>query len=198
MQRKLLKVSQGNVVDVSSALIANGKKLTEDEIEPQSQVIQVVEQENMESKKQGHAYIAEGNSWDDTDDEDDVEEYRNFALMALEQGKSSVSKSEVPILTTIDLNATQYKKIVEKMSVEMFHIHTSMVAATEEVNAPLFKACEVKFSEVELIIKQEIANEDEEKKNAKSSLNIECEKEPKVSPIAKTLVNEIKNKSTGK
>ncbi|KAL8093622.1 hypothetical protein AgCh_035490 [Apium graveolens] len=34
----------------------------------------------------------------------------------------------------------------------------------KEINAPIFKACEVNFSEEQLIIKQEIADEDEEKK----------------------------------
>ena len=52
--------------------------------------------------------------------------------MALEQGNSSSSKSQVPTLTTIDLNVSQYKETVEKMSTKMFHIHTSMVAANEE------------------------------------------------------------------
>ena len=54
--------------------------------------------------------------------------------MALEQGDSSSSKLQVPTLTTIDLNVSQYKKTVEKISTEMFYIHTSMVAANEEVS----------------------------------------------------------------
>ncbi|KAL8095602.1 hypothetical protein AgCh_036862 [Apium graveolens] len=82
-------------------------------------------------KQQGKAYIAEGKSWDDSDNDED-EEVGNYAFMALEQGDSSSSKSQVPTLTTIDLNVSQYKETVEKMSTEMFHIHTSMVAANEE------------------------------------------------------------------
>ena len=54
--------------------------------------------------------------------------------MALEQGESSSSKSQVPTLTTTDLNVSQYKETVEKMSTEIFHIHTSMVAANEKVS----------------------------------------------------------------
>ncbi|KAL8124471.1 hypothetical protein AgCh_012204 [Apium graveolens] len=87
-------------------------------------------------KQQGKVYIVEGKNWDDTNDEDDNEEYRNYTLMVLEEGESSTSKSGVPILTTIDLNALQYKEIVEKMSMKRFYIHTSMVmtAATEKMN----------------------------------------------------------------
>ncbi|KAL8119911.1 hypothetical protein AgCh_017145 [Apium graveolens] len=82
-------------------------------------------------KQQSKAYIAEGKSWDDSENDED-EEFGNYALMVLEQGESSSSKSLVPTLTTIDLNVSQYNETVEKMSTEMFHIHTSMVAANEE------------------------------------------------------------------
>ncbi|KAL8121129.1 hypothetical protein AgCh_018045 [Apium graveolens] len=75
----------------------------------------------------------QGKNWDDSDNDED-EEVGNYALMALEQGESSSSKSHVPTLTTINLNVSQYKETVEKMSTEMFHIHTSMVAANEEVS----------------------------------------------------------------
>ncbi|KAL8098403.1 hypothetical protein AgCh_031238 [Apium graveolens] len=73
-----------------------------------------------------------GKSWDDSDNDED-EEFGNYALIALEQGKSSSSIIKVLNLTTIDLNASQYKDTVEKMSMEMFLIHTSLVAATEEL-----------------------------------------------------------------
>ena len=49
----------------------------------------------------------------------------------------------------------------------------------KKVESPLFKACEVNFSEEELIIKQEIADEDKEKKNdetTQSSISIETPK----------------------
>ncbi|KAL8090413.1 hypothetical protein AgCh_039763 [Apium graveolens] len=89
---------------------------------------------------------------DDTDDEDETEEFGNYALMTLERGKSSSSKSEVPTLTTIDLNTSQYKETVEKMSVKMFHIHTSMVAATEEVSrlSKLNENLEIEKQDLEL------------------------------------------------
>ena len=35
-------------------------------------------------KQQGKAYIAEGKSWDDTDDDVENEEFGNYALMAIE------------------------------------------------------------------------------------------------------------------
>ncbi|KAL8099901.1 hypothetical protein AgCh_032235 [Apium graveolens] len=66
-------------------------------------------------KQQSKSYIAEGKSWDDSDNDED-EEVGNYALMALEQRESSSSKSQVPTLTTIDLNMSQYKETVEKMS----------------------------------------------------------------------------------
>ncbi|KAL8155673.1 hypothetical protein AgCh_000901 [Apium graveolens] len=82
-------------------------------------------------KQQSKAYIAEGKSWDVSENDED-EEFGNYTLMALEQGESASSKSHVPTLTTIDLNVNQYKETIEKMSTKMFHIHTSMIAANEE------------------------------------------------------------------
>lgn len=40
--------------------------------------------------------------------------------------EESTSKSEVPILTIIDLTTSQYKQTVKDMSVEMFNIHTNL------------------------------------------------------------------------
>ncbi|KAL8110650.1 hypothetical protein AgCh_026404 [Apium graveolens] len=242
---------------------------------------------------------------------DEDEEVGNYAFMALEQGDSSSSKSQVPTLTTIDLNMSQYKETVEKMSTKMFHIHTSMVAANEEVSrlkkineklesekqktelllveldtakqenaylknklkcaseieavlrekleknevklksfkdasdligqyhkknkpcaniaigldyedlnnkrksvsdkgkstetedvpiilkkveSPLFKACEVNFSEEELIIKQEIANEDKEKKNDETTQSSIFVETPKANQEIKEPMKEIKAK----
>ncbi|KAL8103208.1 hypothetical protein AgCh_027664 [Apium graveolens] len=107
-------------------------------------------------KQQGKAYIAEGKSWDDTDDEDENEEFGNYALMALGQGESSSSKSEVPNLTIIDLNTSQYKETVEKMGVEMFYIHTSIVAANEELKNKLKCAGEIEAVLREKLEKDEV------------------------------------------
>ncbi|KAL8124455.1 hypothetical protein AgCh_012194 [Apium graveolens] len=112
-------------------------------------------------KTTGKDLYCRGNSWDD--DKDDCEEYGNYALMALEQGESSASKSEVPILTTIELHDTQYKETVEKMGVEMFNIHKIMMAATEEVSrlSKINEKLEIEKQKLELhlggleIVKQE-------------------------------------------
>ncbi|KAL8124283.1 hypothetical protein AgCh_012074 [Apium graveolens] len=233
-------------------------------------------------KKSGKAYIVEGKSWDDTDVDDEDEEVGNYALMDFEHGEASNSKSKVPTLTTIYLNASQYKETMEKISVEIFHIHTSLLAATEEVSrltkaneklesekqkmdlllvelesikqeneylknklkcsneilvvlrekieknevklksfrnaselkdiggkgkatenedvpallkkvdSPMFKACEIDFSEEELIIKQEIADEDNGKKNAETTSTSKYEKKPMVNQDCKTPVKEMK------
>ncbi|KAL8110501.1 hypothetical protein AgCh_026281 [Apium graveolens] len=200
--------------------------------------------------------------------------------MDLEQGESSSSKSEVPTLTTTDLKTSQNKETVDKMSVEMFHIHSSMVAATEKVSrmsktnekleiekqelelqlveletvkntsqlvgqhreknkpcaniaigldydalnsnkkneddkgkaiadqdvpimmrkvdAPLFKACEVNFSEIELVIKQELADEDNKKKSEETTPTTEIKKKPMVNQVSKKPIKVIMNENAGK
>ncbi|XP_074336206.1 uncharacterized protein LOC141673355 [Apium graveolens] len=71
-------------------------------------------------KQQGKAYIAERKSWDETDDEDDAEEYENYALMVLEEGESSASKSEnkscanIAIGLDYDAGASQKKSKTDK------------------------------------------------------------------------------------
>ncbi|MCH98016.1 hypothetical protein A2U01_0019015 [Trifolium medium] len=82
----------------------------------------------------------EGKCWDDSD-EDEPEEYGNYALMAKEE--SSPSSHELPILTTLDITTAQYKKTVEEMSTEMLNIHTSMMATTEELTRLLNVNCEL-------------------------------------------------------
>ncbi|KAL8126061.1 hypothetical protein AgCh_013373 [Apium graveolens] len=202
------------------------------------------------------------------------------ALLKKQQSKAYIAAG--PTLTTIDLNVNQYKEAVEKMNTEMFHIHTSMFAANEEVsrltkikekletvlrekleknevklkyfrnkselvgqyheknkpcaniaigfdydalndkkkivgdkgkakkienaptflkevNAPIFKACEINFSEEELIIKQEIADEDKKKKTAEStqSSNTEeklMEKKSPQTPIKETKTEDARKK----
>ncbi|KAL8135691.1 hypothetical protein AgCh_010355 [Apium graveolens] len=64
-------------------------------------------------KQQSKAYIAEGKSWDDYENDED-KELGNYALMALEQGESSSSKSQVPTPTSTDLNVNQYKETVKR------------------------------------------------------------------------------------
>ncbi|KAL8126337.1 hypothetical protein AgCh_013579 [Apium graveolens] len=184
-------------------------------------------------KKQSRkAYIAEGKSWDDTDVDDEDEKVGNYALMDFEHEEASTSKSKVPTLTTIDLNASQYKETVEKMSVEMnaselvgqyheknkpcaniaigldydaLNINKKNVSGkgkgTEnedvpvmlrKVGTPMFKACEIDFSEEELIIKQEIADEDNVKKNVEITPISKTEKKLMVNQDSNIPVKEVK------
>ena len=71
-----------------------------------------------------------GKSWDDSDN-DDTEEYGNLALMA-DTTESTPTSSKVSFLSTVEMSNSDYKKTVEDLSVEMFNIHTSMLAANEE------------------------------------------------------------------
>ena len=107
--------------------------------------------ENSSGKQKGRAYIAEGKHWDDTDS-DEEQEYVNMALMA-DSSEESPQSSQVPILTTIDMSNYEYKKTVQSLSVELFNVHTSMLASETE-NAKLVqkvKDLESKNQELELI-----------------------------------------------
>ena len=84
----------------------------------------------MLKKQQGKAYIAYGKSWDDSDN-DDTEEYGNLALMA-DTTESTPTSSKVSLLSIVEMSNSEYKQTVEDLSVEMFNIHTSMLAANEE------------------------------------------------------------------
>ena len=81
-------------------------------------------------KKQGKAYIAEGKSWDDSDN-DDIEEFGNLALMA-DTTESTPTSSKVSFLSTVKMSNSDYRQTVEDLGVEMFNILTSMIAASEE------------------------------------------------------------------
>ncbi|KAL8133493.1 hypothetical protein AgCh_008815 [Apium graveolens] len=146
-------------------------------------------------KKYGKAYIVEGKSWDDTDVDDEDEEVGNYALMAFEQGEASTLKSKVPTLTINDLNASQYKETVEKMSVEMFHIHTSLVVATKEVSR-LTKANEKLESErqyMDLLLVEELESVKQENDYLKNKLK--CATEIEAVLREKLEKNEVKLKS---
>ena len=71
-------------------------------------------------------------------------------------------------------------------------------AMLKKVGSPMFKACEVDFSEEELIIKQEIADEDNEKKNAETTPTSKAEKKPMVNQDSKTPVKEMKTEDARK
>ncbi|KAL8107376.1 hypothetical protein AgCh_023964 [Apium graveolens] len=179
--------------------------------------------------------------------------------MALEQGDSSSSKSQVPTLTTIDLNqenaylknklkcASEIEAVLrerlEKNEVKLksFKNASELIGQYHEKNKPcaniaigldyeglnnkkksvndkgkstktenvpiilkkvelpLFKACEVNFSEEELIIKQEIADKDKEKKNdetTQSSISVETLKSNQETkePVKEIKAEKVKKK----
>ncbi|KAL8110822.1 hypothetical protein AgCh_026529 [Apium graveolens] len=134
-------------------------------------------------KQQGKAYIAEGKSWDDSNNDED-EEVGNYTLMALEQGDSSSSKSQVPTLTTIDLNVSQYKETVEKMSTEMFHIHTSMVDANEEQENAYLKNKLKCGSEIEAVLRERLEKNEEKLKSFKNASELIGQYHEKNKPCA--------------
>ncbi|KAL8099421.1 hypothetical protein AgCh_031884 [Apium graveolens] len=220
---------------------------------------------NISVKSQGKAYIVEGKSWDDTDEEDENGELGNYALMALEQGESSSLKSEkIEIekqeleLQLVELEIVKQeneylnnklkcaseievvlREKLEKSKVKLkpFRNASQLVGQYHEkkkpyaniaigldydalnsnkknesdkgkaitnqdvpvmlrkVDAPLFKACEDNFSEVELVIKQELADEDNEKKNEETTLIPEIKKK---NSVYKTTIKEIKTENAEK
>ncbi|KAL8126314.1 hypothetical protein AgCh_013558 [Apium graveolens] len=196
-------------------------------------------------KQQGKAYIAEGKSWDDSDNDDD-EEVGNYALMDLEQEESSslkkASTEVVSRLSKANEKLESEKQKSELLLVELetvknasqlvgqYHeknkpcaniaigldydalnnnkkvegdkgkttVNEDVPAMLKKVDAPLFKACEVNFSEDELIIKQELSNEDNEKKCTETTPTSKAEKKPMVNQITKKSIKEVKFENAGK
>ncbi|KAK1360638.1 CCHC-type domain-containing protein [Heracleum sosnowskyi] len=126
-------------------------------------------------KGQGKAYVAEGKCWDDTDDEEE-EEYVNLALMAKSEEVSSSSPSQVPSLVLLDMSKDEYKQTVEELSAEMFHVHTSLTAANEEI-ARLTKLNEELTSENDLLLLKTNRLESLTHENAKLKNELVCAKE---------------------
>ena len=83
-------------------------------------------------KQQEKAYITEGKCWDDSDNDDESIKYVNIALMD-NQDEASASTNQVPIIYLIKMSNAEYKMLVEKLTSEMFNVHTSMTAANEEI-----------------------------------------------------------------
>ncbi|KAL8125360.1 hypothetical protein AgCh_012886 [Apium graveolens] len=178
-------------------------------------------------------------NWKQNNDED--EEVGNYALMALDQGDSSSSKSQNKLKCASEIEAVLREKL-EKNEVKLksFKNASDLIGQYHEKNkpcaniaigldyeglnnkkksvsdkgkltetedvpiilkkveSPLFKACEVNFSEEELIIKQEIADEDKEKKNdetTQSSISVET---PEANQETKESVKGIKAKQVKK
>ena len=119
--------------------------------------------EAMSSKLKGRAYVAEGRSWDDTDS-DEEKEHVNLALMA-DSSEESPQSSQVPILTTIDMTNSEYKQSVHDLSVELFNVHTSMLASEKEIARLVLKIKNLESKNEELMLGA-VALEDLKQKNA--------------------------------
>ena len=133
----------------------------------------------MLKKQQGKAYIVEGKSWDDSDN-DDTKEFGNLDLMA-DTTESTPTSSNVSLLSTIEMSNSDYKQTVEDLSVEMFNIHTSMLAGSEKNERLVLKMqmLETRNEELELAcvgvldLKQKIEyleNKDKYNKEVESAL----------------------------
>ncbi|KAL8132505.1 hypothetical protein AgCh_008119 [Apium graveolens] len=301
IKRKSLRACQGHIVDGSSALFVNDIQSSDNELEIQTPVVSSNEQKNKEPQKQVILELEEDefypwmnwiswiNPWltygykTGSVDRSKIRcfNYDELGHFATECRKPKKVKKDKAYL---ELEANQYKETVEKMSIKMFHIHTSMVEATEEtvkqeneylknklksaseievvlreriennevklksfrnaasrlvgqyheknkpceniaivldydalnnnkkvegdrsktiideyvpvmlrkVYAPLFKACEANFSEVELVIKQELVDEDNEKKCTKTTPTPKAEKSPCKPGVGACKYNEAK------
>ena len=49
------------------------------------------------------------------------------------QDEASASNSQVPIISSIKISNVEYKMLIEKLTSEMFNVHTSMTIANEEI-----------------------------------------------------------------
>ena len=96
-------------------------------------------------KQQGRAYVVtEGKAWDDSDDEQ-ANDFGNLALMA-DTGSTS---TEVPILSLrANLSDEQNRKNADAFSTEIFNLHMSLVASSEE-NEKLSLKCRMLEARVE-------------------------------------------------
>ena len=88
-------------------------------------------------RQQGKTYIVEGKYWNDSDNDEDNAWYANIALRESNDEASS-STNKVPIISSIDMKNTEYKKIVEKLTSEMFNAHTSMTATNEKIEKNVY------------------------------------------------------------
>ncbi|KAL8108544.1 hypothetical protein AgCh_024854 [Apium graveolens] len=75
-------------------------------------------------------------------------------------------------------------------------VNENVPAMLRKVDSPLFKACEVNFSEEELVIKKELADEDKKMKNEETTPATERKKKLMVNQTPKTPVKELKTENT--
>ncbi|KAL8115502.1 hypothetical protein AgCh_022124 [Apium graveolens] len=174
----------------SSSLVANDKKISEDELEPQTQVVQAVHQKNKEPQKPVILELEDDEFYtlDELDEMDQSMAYlaRKFSNIKVKRPKKGGYKS----------GSVDRSKIRCYNCDELGHFATKC-KKPKKVNK--YKAyLELEANEVELKIKQEIADEDKERKGAESTPIIECEKKPVVNQTTKTPTKEIKTENNGK
>ncbi|KAK1384526.1 hypothetical protein POM88_022261 [Heracleum sosnowskyi] len=105
-----------------------------------------------------------------------------------DSSEESPQLSQVPILTTIDMSNSEYKKTVQDLSVELFNVHTSMLASEME-NAKLvlkIKNLESKNEELELVA---VILEDLKQKNAYLENKVKCNDE--IETILRKQISEL-------
>ena len=102
------------------------------------------------AKYHGRAYIAEGKSLDDSES-DDEKVYVNFALMA-DSPEVSPQSSQVSFMTSIVMSLSEYKHIFDDLNLEIFNIHTSMLASKEENARLVIKIKKLESKNEELVI----------------------------------------------
>ena len=96
-------------------------------------------------------------------------------LMA-DSSEASPQSPQVSLLSTSDLSNSEYKQLVEDLSIETINIHRSMLALEEE-NAKLVlknEMLEVKNQELELVV---VAVEDLKQKNEYLENKVKCNSE---------------------
>ncbi|KAL8121453.1 hypothetical protein AgCh_018255 [Apium graveolens] len=87
-------------------------------------------------KQQSKTYIAGGKSWDDSDIDED-EEVGNYALMALEQGESSSSKSQNKLKCASEIEAVlREKQEKNEVKLKSFKNASELIGQYHEKNKP--------------------------------------------------------------
>src|SRR5437667_10632533 len=76
------------------------------------------------SKKSGKAYIAEGDDWADSDEEESMD-YTNLALMA-NSTSSEENNEQVSVDISIDISKTECVSTIKEMSNEIRHLYNPL------------------------------------------------------------------------
>ncbi|KAL8104912.1 hypothetical protein AgCh_028905 [Apium graveolens] len=162
--------------------------------------------EGLLKKQQSKAYIAEGKSWDDSDNDEDKEGEAGKNEVKLKSFKNASelvgqyhekNKPCANIAIDLDYDTLNHKKkdIGDKGKATE---NENIPAMLKRVVSPMFKACEVNFSEEELIMKQEIDDEDNEKKDAEATQSFKTEEKLMEYQCSKTPVKETKTEDARK